>query len=119
MRMCRRCHNAPVNSPHEWYCPSCREEAKKEAYQKSLIAKKAKRIGPRFKYDKTEPKPMPKDIQKLSPASQRWATMSWQDLTKELDKFGLTYKESQIMAKNNTLPKTFGQKKRGRKKCQQ
>lgn len=50
----------------------------------------------------------PKVLNGMSPASRRWATMSWYDLTKELDYYGLRYPDAQLMAQNNTLPEDFG-----------
>ena len=70
------------------------------------------------KYDGIEV-PQPKPIEKLSPASKRWAKMSWMELTKELQYYGLRYPDAQLMAKNNTLPKDFGLKRKKAKKCQQ
>ena len=108
------------NSNKQMFCSkSCSSKHNRKRKPKNYDPKE-KRSPRIYGYKKNEgvevPKPKPKQIQKLSPASQRWATMPWLDLTKELIKFGLTYKESQIMAKNNTLPKEFGHKKRGRKK---
>jgi len=117
-KICEECGKEffPHSEKQRFCCKSCSSKHNR----KDQLKRKKKR-GPRlYGYQKNTgveaPKPKPKQIEKLSPASQRWASMSWWDLTLELDKFGLTYKESQIMAKNNTLPKEFGYKKRGRKK---
>lgn len=65
-------------------------------------------------------KPQPKPKGKLSPASQRWAKMPWAELTKELLYYGIRYTDAQLMAKNNTLPKDFGLKrKKAKQECPQ
>ena len=53
-------------------------------------------------------KPAETDVSRLSPAAQRWAKMSLDNLIRELDKWGLTYKQAQLMVKNGTLPEEFG-----------
>lgn len=63
------------------------------------------------KYDGIEI-PQPKPIEKLSPATRRWAKMSWMELSKELAYYGLRYTDAQLMAKNNTLPEDFGLKRK-------
>lgn len=90
---------------------SLAEERKKAKAEKKKEPKK-----PTYDYKKNEgiEEIQPKPIAKLSLASQRWAKMSWADLTKELLYYGIKYKDAQLMAKNNTLPEDFGLK---RKRC--
>lgn len=93
---------------------SLAEERKKDKAEKKKKPKK-----PYYKKNDgiEEVKPQPKPIAKLSPASRRWAKMSWADLTKELLYYGLRYPDAQVMAQNNTLPKDFGLKRKKAKKC--
>lgn len=49
-----------------------------------------------------------RETRNVSPASQRWAKMSWYDLTMELLRYNISYSDSQAMAYNNTLPEDFG-----------
>lgn len=118
-RYCRRC-NAPItDSVHAWYCPACKEIAKKERQKRSeenrQIRKRAKRD---YKYNKSygieEASPRNIRQQNFSPASLRWAQMTWKELTEELARFHLTYGQAQMMAYNNSLPKGFGLKKKRR-----
>lgn len=88
---------------------SLAEERKKAKAEKKKEPKK-----PKYDYKKNEgiEEIQPKPIAKLSPASQRWAKMSWADLTKELLYYGIKYKDAQLMAESNTLPEDFGLKRK-------
>lgn len=97
-RTCARCGKLfTVTGTNKQYCSDeCR---KKKVYKYSIkIVKDAKE----------------KPKKKLSPASKRWAKMSWERLTEELLYYGIKYRDAQVMAENNTLPKDFGIK---RKRC--
>lgn len=83
---------------------------------------KRKRYKYSYRYNKHEgledkPKEVKRETQKVSPASQRWAQMSWFDLTKELMHYKMSYGQSQAMAENNTLPEDFGLKRKRGKRC--
>ena len=97
-RTCARCGKLfTVTGTNKQYCSDeCR---KKKEYRYSIKI---------VKDDKTNPK------KKISPASKRWAKMSWERLTEELLYYGIKYRDAQVMAENNTLPKEFGIK---RKRC--
>ena len=116
--MCRRCKIKPTPTPHDWYCPACRDIAMKEARKKAnqRWVNKRNPYKKTYEYQKDDGveafKPQPKPIEKLSPASQRWAKMSWADLTKELLYYGIKYKDAQLMAERNTLPEDFGLKRK-------
>ena len=123
MRLCGRSKNKPTPTPFDWYCPECRESAMKEAKRKAhqRWVNKRNPYKKTYEYNKDDGveafKPQPKPIAKLSPASRRWARMNWLELTKELDYYGITYPQSQIMKENNTLPEEFGLKRKKAKKC--
>lgn len=97
-----------------------RKKAKEEERKRLEVEKKSspkKKVYLYKKYDGIEDvAPKPKQIQKLSPASRRWAKMSWIELTKELEYYKLKYTDAQLMAKNNTLPKDFGLKRKAVKR---
>lgn len=114
MKLCMKCGVVPLKSKHEWYCPTCRAMARKEAERKQNEKRKAKRRGV-YSFKKSEgiENPTPKIVSSLtSPASKRWARMSWEDLTKELLYYKMSYPESQVRAEKNTLPEDFGLKKK-------
>ena len=96
------------------------KESKRKARQRWM--NKRNPYNKTYQYQKDDGveafKPQPKPIAKLSPASRRWARMNWLELTKELDYYGITYPQSQIMKENNTLPEEFGLKRKKAKKCQ-
>lgn len=92
------------------------EESKKRREEGRPKEYRGARLYPYRKNEGVEAAPKPKTISKLSPASQRWAKMSWMDLTKELLYYGIGYSESQLMAKDNALPKDFGLKRKKAKK---
>lgn len=117
MNLCRRCGEVPLNSNHEWYCPTCRAIVKKEIQHRQNEQRKANRRAKRgaYHYKKNEgiENPAPKARRSFSsPASKRWASMSWEDLTKELLYYRMNYPESQIRAEKNTLPEDFGKKRK-------
>lgn len=86
---------------------------------KQIEGKKNGTIKYKYKKDEGMENPKPKALSSLtSPASKRWASMSWKELTIELDYYGLTYKQSQLMAEKNTLPEDFGIKRKKGKQCQ-
>jgi hypothetical protein len=128
MRLCKRCGEKPTPSNKAWYCPECKKIVTKETIDRATEIRKIRR---RLKADKIkyhyqknegieEVSPKPKPIAKLSPASKRWASMSWDELAKELDYYHLRYPDAQVMALNNTLPKDFGLKrKKAKKECPQ
>lgn len=95
-----------------------RKKAREEMKKAKAEMKKKEPKKPTYSYKKNEgiEEIQPKPIAKLSPASQRWAKMSWADLTKELLYYGIKYKDAQLMAESNTLPEDFGLK---RKKAKQ
>ena len=115
MKLCMKCGVVPLKSKHEWYCPECRELAKKESRERDNEKRKAARKGFAYRFKKPEEieGAIPKARRTLtSPASKRWARMSWTDLTKELLHYKMSYPESQLRAEKNTLPEDFGLKKK-------
>ena len=114
-RYCIWCNKPITNSAHALYCPKCREQARRETRKRVDEKKKLKRrLNKELQNRKTEAF---KPVTKLSPASERWAKMSWFDLTKELLHYKMSYPESQVAAKNNTLPEDFGLKRKRCKRC--
>ena len=81
--------------------------------------KKGPRLPRYYKYQGLEEKPKKRkrETRIVSPASQRWAQMSWYDLTKELLHYKMRYGESQARAYNNTLPHDFGLKRKRKARC--
>lgn len=111
IRYCRRCDTPITNSAHALYCPKCREIVKKErisARRDAYNAWRRKRYAEKKQGTKPVTETPPKVLTGMSPASRRWATMSWYDLCKELDYYKLKYRDAQLMAQNNTLPEDFG-----------
>ena len=97
-RTCARCGKVfTVTKSNQQYCSDECRKKKEYRYSKKIVND-----------DKTNPK------KKISPASKRWAKMSWERLTEELLYYGIKYRDAQVMAENNTLPKDFGIK---RKRC--
>lgn len=86
--------------------------------QRKHDAEQKKKSRGTYKYQKNEGLEVPKSKKKpTSPASKRWASMSWKELTMELDLYGLSYPQSQLMAEKNTLPEDFGLKRKKAKQC--
>ena len=77
------------NSSSAKYCSDeCRKEAQKKAHKKGA-----------YQYNKEAETPVPqKRGTPKSPASRRWASMSWDKLIRENDYYGLRYRDSQLMA---------------------
>ena len=97
-RTCARCGKLfTVTGTNKQYCSDECRKKKEYKYSKKIVED-----------DKEKPK------KKISPASKRWAKMSWERLTEELLYYGIKYRDAQVMAENNTLPKDFGIK---RKRC--
>lgn len=96
-KICLRCGKKfiPIYANRKYCSDECK---KKYQYKKNPIE---------------EVKEKPKE-KKISPASKRWAKMSWERLTEELLHYGIKYRDAQRMAENDTLPKDFGLK---RKRC--
>lgn len=95
------------------------EERKKAKEERKALLPQEKPKKKTYKYKKNEgiETPQPKPIENLSPASKRWAKMSWTELTQELLYYKLRYTDAQLMAKNNTLPEDFGLKRKKGKEC--
>ena len=108
IRICEDC--GKVVGKYKRFCESCFEKRKIKNNKKYIEKKKEeKRKSGLYKYNKNYGLEIkPHITTSLSPAGQRWATMSWNDLIIELKKFGLSYKQSQIMVKQGTLPINFG-----------
>ena len=93
------------------------EERKKAREERKRLEAEMRKNEPKKysyqykKYDGIET-PHPKPVENLSPASRRWAKMSWKKLTEELLYYKIRYSDAQLMAKNNTLPEDFGLKKK-------
>lgn len=97
------------------YCASeCANVHYRITHKEEIKKKKKRKPRQPYYYKKTDGivAAKPKPIEKPSPATQRWAKMSWLDLTKELLYYGLRYPEAQLMAKTNTLPEDFGLKRK-------
>lgn len=122
MRICKKCNTKPTLTPKDWYCPECKAIAKEVAKVKNMLRNRARREAQKDKEkQKQAKKENMKKLKKLakhfSPASQRWIMMPWVELTKELDYYGITYPQSQVMKENNTLPEDFGLKRKKVNKC--
>lgn len=112
-RECAGCGEAftPTHGSQLYCCDDCRDKKRKE---RALARGKIKPItdAPKkyeYKYKKYEGLEVePKPTANLSPASKRWAKMSWTDLTKELLYYKMSYPEAQKLAEGNMLPEDFG-----------
>lgn len=114
-RECTTLYHRKLNQPasKEKICPKCGKKFIPLYPNRKYCSDECKK---KYQYKKNpieEVKEKPKE-KKISPASKRWAKMDWQDLTKELDYYGIRYRDAQRMAENDTLPKDFGLK---RKRC--
>lgn len=91
----------------------------RKSCQRKHDAEQHKKKRGTYKYQKNEGLESPKPIKKktISPASKRWASMSWKELTMELLYYRMSYPEAQLMAEKNTLPEDFGKKRKKAKKC--
>ena len=117
MRTCKRC-GKPCESNKAWYCDECRDVAIRETRERNNESKRVqRRIENENKVALAKKKKREKAMS--SPASKRWASMSWTELSKELLYYGLRYPDAQVMAQNNTLPKDFGLKRKKAKECPQ
>ena len=81
-----------------FWCDECRKEA-----QRMLNTKRLEDAMPQHKV-----------VAKLNRAAKRWATMSWEEVTRENEYYGLRYPDSQIMEYNGTLPEDYGLKRKKR-----
>lgn len=118
---------------HQIYCTSwCRTQCQRKIHQPTskekvceICGKVFTQISPnqkycseecakkvRYEYQSKPAENVSKTNEKLSGAKKRWAKMSWEELNKELIYYGITYKDAQLMAKNNTLPIDFGLKRK-------
>ena len=116
-RECEWCGEAftPTCEWQLYCCVDCRKKKNKEiAFSKRKITVTNTPKKYRYSFNKNEglEEVAPKPIVNLSPASKRWAKMSWLDLTKENEYYGIDYKTSQIMAQQGTLPEDYGKRKK-------
>ncbi len=94
----------PNSVSAKYCCDECRKEAQKKAHKKGSYQYKRDA-------DMETSEPQKKGTPK-SPASRRWAKMSWDEVLRENDYYGLRYRDSQIMAEKGTLPEDYGLKKK-------
>lgn len=102
MRECRKC-GKPVGK-YKRLCHECKPDS--QVVKKSTAKARFKfKITHENNQDMEQPK---KELKKPPLASQRWAKMSWCDLMAECERYGIKYKDSQLMAQKGTLPEDFG-----------
>lgn len=104
-----------VFTPKSSSAKYCSDECRKEAVRR----KNTKSIEPAPASPVSETSPLPKREAKLNAAARRWAKMSWDELSKENEYYGMWYKESQIRAYAGTLPEDYGLKRKKGKKYEE
>lgn len=105
-KVCEICGKefTPNNSSAKYCSDECRKEAQKKAHKKGT-----------YQYNKdadVETSVPQKRGTPKSPASRRWARMSWDEVLRENDYYGIRYRDSQLMAEKGTLPEDYGLKKK-------